>query len=64
MQPFFIASVMQFWVVSLIFIDELCKSRLVGVSLLSIKYANQGYKNGLEHTLLPQQVLPLLRHSI
>ena len=51
-------------VVSLIFRDELVKPRLVGVSFHSIKYACQGYKNGLEHTLLSQQELPLLRHPI
>jgi hypothetical protein len=54
----------EFWVVSLSCLDELAKSRVIGVSLNGIKYANLGYKNGLEHTLLPQQVLPLLWHSI
>jgi hypothetical protein len=53
-----------FSVVSLIFRDEPVKPRLIGVSSRSIKYAYQGYKNGLEHTLLPQQVLPLLWHPV
>ena len=44
-------------VVSLIFRDELVKFQMVSVSSPSIKYANRGCKIGLEHTLLPQQML-------
>ncbi len=32
--------------------------------LKGIRYANRGYENGLEHAVLSQQMLPLLRHPV
>src|SRR6266545_6740555 len=32
--------------------------------LAGIRYANRGCENGLEHAVLSQQMLPLLRHPV
>src|SRR6266540_577334 len=32
--------------------------------LAGIRYANRGYENGLEHAVLSEQMLPILRHPV